>query len=48
LLLPEERGDEEPDDRNAEEHGDDGARHLGPEDAELTAAQPPWVTTRHT
>ena len=47
LLLPEEGGDEEADDRNAEQHGDDGAGHLGPKDGKLTAAQPPRVTMRH-
>src|SRR6202521_2953750 len=47
LLLPEEGGDEEADDRNAEEHRHDGPRNLSAEDAELPAAQPPRVTMRH-
>src|SRR2546421_4265880 len=47
LLLPEKRGDEEPDDWNAKQHHYHGTRNLGAKDAELTAAQPPRVTTRH-
>src|SRR6266480_1387726 len=47
LLLTEERRNQEPDDWNAEQHGDDGARNLGAQKAELAAAQPPWVTMRH-
>src|SRR5258708_38426025 len=47
LLLSEEGGDEEADDRNAEQYGDDRTRNLSPENAELTAAQPPPSTKRH-
>ena len=47
LLAAKDGGEYEANDRNAEQHGDHGARHLRAEERELAATQSPRITTCH-
>jgi len=47
LLAAKQRRDQKADDRNAEQDGDHGGRHLRAKERELAATQPPRITMRH-